>query len=321
MKSTTKIYVAGHTGLVGSAILRRLKLERYENLVCYTHSELDLTDQAATKAMFKSERPEIVVLAAAKVGGIVANDSFPSDFLYINLAIQNSVINAAVETGVKTLIFLGSSCIYPRDCLQPIKEESLLSGPLEETNRAYAIAKIAGVELCWSANKQYGFNYLAVMPANMYGPNDNYENTYSHVIPGLIRRIHEAKSNGDKEVKIWGTGEPRREFLYSDDLADACLFLLTNLNDLSSCLYSEHKPPLVNIGVGQDLTIHELSNIICSIVGFRGKLVFDTSKPDGTPRKLLDVSKMTKFGWKAKWPLKEGINNSYKDFLNYYGTS
>jgi len=320
MKSTTRIYVAGHTGLAGSAILRRLNHERCENLICYTHNELDLTDQVATKAMFKLERPEIVVLAAAKVGGIAANNTFPSDFLYINLAIQNNVINAAVEAGVQTLLFLGSSCIYPRNCLQPIKEEYLLSGPLEETNRAYAVAKIAGAELCWSANKQHGCRYLAVMPANMYGPHDNYDSAHSHVIPGLIRRIHEAKLNGDKKVSIWGTGEPRREFLYSDDLADACLFLLTNLDDLSSRLYSKDKPPLVNIGVGQDLTIHELSNIICGVVGFRGKLVFDTTKPDGTQRKLLDGSKMNGFGWKAKWSLTEGINNSYKDFLHRYDT-
>jgi len=316
MNKQTRIFLAGHTGMVGSALFRRLDAMGYRNLILRSHSQVDLTDQSATLRLFQDEKPEVVLLAAAKVGGIYANSSAPAEFLFTNLSIQNNVIDASLKVGVKTLLFLGSSCIYPRDCLQPIKENYLLTGPLEETNRAYAIAKLAGVECCWSCNKQFGTRYFSVMPSNLYGPGDNYDNTLSHVIPGLIRRIHEAKVLRQKEAIVWGTGTPRREFLYSDDLAAACLFLLTNLEETWKQLFIDGQPPIVNIGVGYDLTISELANEICKVIKYTGVIKFDSSKPDGTPRKLLDTSKIREIGWEAKTTLNDGLQVAYADFLD-----
>ena len=321
MKKNSKIYVAGHGGLVGSALMRRLASQGYTNIITRSHAELDLTNQEATHSFFKKERPEYVFLAAAKVGGIHANETYPADFIVANLMIQTNVIHSAYKTGVKRLLFLGSSCIYPRDCPQPIKEEYLLSGPLEATNRPYALAKIAGIEMCWSYNRQYGTQYLAVMPTNLYGPGDNYHPENSHVIPALIRRFHEARENNADSVSIWGTGKSRREFLYSNDMAAACVFLM-NLADekFISLLGSDESktgvfmPPVVNIGCGEDLTIRELAEMIRNIVGFSGDIVFDTSKPDGTPRKLLDISRQTSAGWQRKVDLKQGLKLSYQDF-------
>lgn len=316
MGRDSRIYVAGHRGLVGSAIVRKLAAKGYANLVTCTHSELNLTHQEAVQVFFESERPDVVFLAAAKVGGIVANDSYPADFIYQNLAIQTNVIHAAYLSGVKRLLFLGSSCIYPRDCPQPIREEYLLTGPLEQTNRAYAVAKIAGIEQCWSYNRQYGTKFLAVMPTNLYGPGDNYDLHNSHVIPALIRKCHEAKQRGDKEVVVWGTGTPRREFLFSDDMADACTFLMSLEDDQLNWLSADrNSPPLVNVGCGEDLTIHDLAELVKAVVGFQGGLSFDTTKPDGTPRKLLDVSRMSQLGWRAKTSMREGIAMAYRDFL------
>ena len=316
MKLDSRIYIAGHRGLVGSAIVRCLSAAGYTNLITRTHAQLELMDQAAVRKFFDKERPEYVFLAAAKVGGILANDSYPADFIYQNLAIQSNVIEESRRAGVKRLLFLGSSCIYPRDCPQPIKEDYLLTGPLEPTNRAYAIAKIAGIELCWSCNRQYGTRFLAAMPTNLYGPGDNYDLQKSHVLPALIRKMHEAKERGDIEVIVWGTGKPRREFLYSDDMADACLFLM-NLpeQEFSSLITHSSSPPLINIGCGTDLTIDELAETIASIVGFAGRLRFDTAKPDGTPQKLLDVGKLRQLGWKPRVALRDGIGSSYKDYL------
>jgi GDP-L-fucose synthase len=316
MQPTDRIYVAGHRGMVGSAIMRRLQAAGYRNLVTRTHAELELTEQAAVRGFFERERPDHVVLAAARVGGIVANETYPADFIRENLEIQDNVIHEAWRTGVKRLLFLGSSCIYPRDCPQPIKEEYLLTGPLEATNRAYAIAKIAGVEMCWSYNRQHGCRYLAAMPTNLYGPGDNYDLNASHVIPALIRKMHEARTKGAGEVVVWGTGSPKREFLYSEDAADACLYLLDMTEEgYRDLCESRTRPPLVNIGSGEDLSIRELAQIIARVVGFEGRLVFDASKPDGTPRKLLDVSRLSGLGWRYKTRFEDGLKLAYADFL------
>ena len=296
--------------------MRRLQSSGHANIITRTHAELDLTSQPAVQAFVASERPEYVFLAAAKVGGILANDTYPAEFIEQNLAIQNSVIHESWRAGVKRLLFLGSSCIYPRDCPQPIKEEYLLTGPLESTNRAYAIAKIAGIEMCWSYNRQYGTSFLAAMPTNLYGSGDNYDLQNSHVLPALIRKMHEAKERGLPDVVVWGTGKPRREFLYSDDMADACLFMM-NLSeeDFSSLITHNSSPPLINIGCGEDLTIKELAELVAKTVGFTGTLKFDTSKPDGTPRKLLDVGRLFSQGWRPTMRLDAGIKAAYLDFL------
>ncbi|MDO7975860.1 GDP-L-fucose synthase family protein [Oceanotoga teriensis] len=301
MEKNSKIYVAGHRGLVGSAILRKLKESGYENIIVMTHKELDLTNQEQTKNFFEREKPEYVFLAAAKVGGINANNIFPADFALVNLKIQNNVIEQSYKNKVKKLLFLGSSCIYPKMSPQPIKEEYLLTGKLEKTNEAYAIAKISGLKMCQFFNKQYNTNYISVMPTNLYGPNDNFDLDTSHVLPALIRKFHEAKLKNEDFVQIWGTGKPKREFLHVDDLADACVYLMNNYDGDET----------VNIGTGKDLTIAELSNIIKDIVGYQGKIKFDTSKPDGTPRKLLDVSRLNSLGWKYKTDLKDGIKLTY----------
>jgi GDP-L-fucose synthase len=320
MEKDSKIYVAGHRGLVGSALLRRLHAGGYTNIVTRTHAELDLTNQQAVCRFFERERPEYVFLAAAKVGGIHANNTYPAEFIQINLAIQINVIHESWRSGVKRLLFLGSSCIYPRDCPQPMKEEYLLTGPLEPTNRPYALAKIAGIEMCWAYNRQYGTQYLAVMPTNLYGPGDNYHPENSHVIPALIRRFHEAKLRGDAEVVVWGSGIPRREFLYSQDMAEACVHLINLLDDNFIPMLGQHRndgtPPLINIGIGEDQTIRELANLAKEIVRFKGSLVFDKSKPDGTPIKLLDVTRLNNIGWKAKYSLSEGLNLAYQDYLS-----
>lgn len=314
MDKNAKIYIAGHRGLVGSALVKNLRQQGYTNLLCRTHAELDLTNQAATEAFFAGEKPDYVFLAAAKVGGIHANNEFPAEFIRDNLAIQTNIIHAAYKNNVKRLMFLGSSCIYPKLAPQPMKEEHLLTGPLEPTNRPYALAKIAGIEMCWSYNRQYGTKYLAVMPTNLYGPGDNYHPENSHVIPALIRKFHEAKVANAPTVIVWGTGTPRREFLYSEDMADACVFLM-NLPDekYDSLLGSDEsktgrfEPPLVNIGVGEDVTIKELAETVGKVVGYSGEIVFDTSKPDGTPRKLMDVSKLSTAGWTATTSLPAGL--------------
>lgn len=318
MDKNSKIYVAGHRGLVGSAIVRNLHGKGYENLIVRTHAELDLTAAAATQEFFQQEKPEYVFLAAAKVGGILANNNYPADFIRENLAIQTNVIHQAYEAGVKRLLFLGSSCIYPRDCPQPIKEEYLLTGPLEPTNRPYALAKIAGIEMCWSYNRQLGTQYLAVMPTNLYGPGDNYHPQNSHVIPALIRKFHEAKTQGRPQVSVWGSGTPRREFLYSEDMADACVFLM-NLPDeqflfLLGADRNDGLAPLVNLGVGSDLTISELADAVKSAIGYEGGVVYDSNKPDGTKQKLMDVSRLHAMGWKACMALEDGIALAYEDF-------
>jgi len=302
--------------MVGAALLRQLEGKGYQNLLLCSHAEVDLSDQSATFRLFREEKPEVVILAAAKVGGILANNSFPAEFIYNNISIQNNVLQAAVETSVSEVLFLGSSCIYPRDCAQPIREEYLMSGPLEKTNRPYAVAKIAGVEFCWACNRQYGTRYVGVMPTNIYGLGDNYDLNDAHVLPGLLRRIHEAKESGAEEVVIWGSGSPRREFLYSDDLAEACILLLENLELLESELFFQDKPPIINVGVGHDLEISELAKRICEVVGFKGKLVFDKTKPDGTPRKLLDSSRINSLGWTPKTPLDVGLPIVYDEYLS-----
>lgn len=303
MNQESSIYVAGHKGMVGSALIRKLQKEGYTNVIKKTSDELDLRDQAQVNEFFKKKKPDYVFLAAAKVGGIVANNTYRADFLYENLMIECNVIHAAYLNQVKKLMFLGSSCIYPKLAPQPLKEEYLLTGELEQTNEPYAIAKIAGIKLCDAYRNQYGCNFISVMPTNLYGPNDNYDLLTSHVLPALLRKMHEAKIKGEKQVNIWGSGSPKREFLHADDLADACFFLMQTYND----------PGLVNIGVGEDISIMELAKLIKDIVGFQGELIFDTSKPDGTPRKLMDVSKLKDFGWKANISLKEGINHVYKE--------
>ncbi len=316
MNKDAKIFVAGHRGLVGSALVKRLQAGGYGNLVLRTHAELDLRDQAAVKSFFAREKPEYVILAAAKVGGIHANNTYPAEFIHDNLVIQSNVIHSAWQHDVTRLLFLGSSCIYPKAAPQPMTEECLLTGPLEPTNRPYALAKIAGIEMCWSYNRQYGTRYMAVMPTNLYGPNDNYDLNNSHVLPALIRKMHEAKQHGDKEVVVWGTGTPRREFLYSDDMADACIYLLEQPDDMLAGLFNNEQPPLVNIGCGEDLTIRELAELVAQVVGFRGSLTFDASKPDGTMRKVMDVSRINALGWKHRMSLKQGIALSYQDMLS-----
>ena len=319
MNKGDKIYVAGHRGLAGSALTRKLDVAGYSNLVTRTHAELELTDLAAVKEFFARKRPDYVFLAAAKVGGIHANNTFPADFVFQNLAIQNNVIHQAWAAGVKRLLFLGSSCIYPRDCPQPMREEYLLTGPLEPTNRPYAIAKIAGVELCWALNRQHGTRFIAAMPTNLYGPADNYDLQNSHVLPALMRKAHEAKVRGDAQLTVWGTGTPRREFLYSEDMADACILLMqlpdAKFDALINPAQTNPQPPLVNIGCGNDLTVRELAETIARVVGFKGELRFDASKPDGTPRKLLEVSRMEKLGWRPKVSLADGVALAYKDYL------
>jgi len=313
--ASSKVYVAGHRGLAGSAIMRRLEREGCARIVTRTHAELDLTDQAAVVRFFAEEHPEYVFLAAAKVGGILANNTRPAEFIHDNLAIQTNVIHAAHEFCVKRLLFLGSSCIYPRDCPQPIKEEYMLTGPLEPTNRPYAVAKIAGIEMCWAFNRQYGTQYIAAMPTNLYGPNDNYDLASSHVLPALLRKMHEAKVRGTAEVSVWGTGSVRRELLHSDDMADACVFLMNLPDDVYTPIArSESQAPLINIGYGEDLTVRELAELIRDVVGFKGRLTFDASKPDGTPRKLLDVSRMKGLGWQAGISLREGLEVVYQEY-------
>jgi len=313
--SGAKVYVAGHRGLAGSAIMRRLKLENCAAIVTRTHAELDLMDQGAVDRFFGDERPDIVFLAAAKVGGILANNIYPAEFIHDNLAIQTNVIRAAHRAGVQRLLFLGSSCIYPRDCAQPIREEYMLTGPLEPTNRPYAVAKIAGIEMCWAFNRQYGTRYVAAMPTNLYGPNDNYDLANSHVLPALLRKMHEAKVDNRDEVSVWGTGTVRREFLHSDDMADACVFMMSlDESVFETIVRSEVQAPLFNLGCGEDRTVRELAELIRDIVGFKGKLVFDATKPDGTPRKLLDVSRMAGLGWRARVPLREGLVAVYEDY-------
>jgi GDP-L-fucose synthase len=311
----SKIYVAGHRGLAGSAIVRRLRREGCASIITRTKDELDLRDQQAVSAFFEDVRPEYVFLAAAKVGGILANNTYPADFIQENLAIQNNTIDAARRSEVKRLLFLGSSCIYPRDCPQPIREEYMLTGPLEATNRPYAVAKIAGIETCWALNRQYGTQYLSAMPTNLYGPNDNYDLTTSHVLPALLRKMHEAKVSGASEVSIWGTGSVRREFLHSDDMADACVYLM-NLPDAAyePLVRSDVHAPLLNVGCGTDVTVRELAELIRDVVGFEGQLVFDHTKPDGTPRKLLDVSRMNELGWRATTSLRDGLEAVYAEY-------
>ncbi|GHT16422.1 GDP-L-fucose synthase [Bacteroidia bacterium] len=306
MNTTDKIYVAGHRGLVGSALVRDLRSKGFSNIVERTSAQLDLRNQQAVNDFFAAEKPEYVFLAAAKVGGINANNTYPAQFIYDNLMIETNIIHAAYTQGVKKLLFLGSSCIYPKLAPQPIKEEHLLSGYLEETNEAYAIAKITGIELCKFYRRQYGCNFISAMPTNLYGINDNFDLNTSHVLPALIRKFHDAKVQGAKQVVMWGTGKPLREFLYVDDLADACVFLMQNYND------EQH----VNLGTGEDLAIRELANIIKKVVGFEGEIVNDTTQPDGTPRKLMDVSKLHNLGWKHKTTLVEGIATVYEWYID-----
>ncbi len=313
-----KIYVAGHRGLVGSAIVRKLKSIGCERLILRTHKEMDLMDSESVAQFFLTEKPDYVFQCAAKVGGIMANKTYPAKFIYENLTIQNNIIHNAYLSGVKRLLFLGSSCIYPKMCPQPMREEHLLSSELEITNRPYAIAKIAGIEMAWAYNREYGTKNLSVMPTNLYGVGDNYDLQNSHVLPAIIRKMHEAKFANKDKVNLWGTGMPKREFLYSDDLADACVFLLSLPDDeYEQLLSSNEAPPVVNIGTGEDLTIKELAHLVKDIVAFTGEIEWDTSKPDGTPRKLLDVSKLTSIGWNYKTNLKDGIALAYQDFLSH----
>ncbi len=307
MKKGDKIYVAGHRGLVGSAIVRRLQAEGYNNLLLRTSKELDLREQAAVRAFFAEEKPDYVILAAAKVGGILANETYPANFIYDNLMMEVNIVDAAYRFNVRKLLALGSTCIYPRMAPQPLKEEYLLTGPLEPTNEWYAVAKIAGIKLCQAYRRQYGCSFIAAMPTNLYGPGDNFDLKNSHVLPALIRKFHTARENGDTSVTLWGSGKPLREFLHVDDLADACLFLLENYDD----------EEIVNIGVGEDLSIADLAGIVCDVVGFEGEIVYDASKPDGTPRKLVDVSKITGLGWHARTGLREGVAQTYQWFLNH----
>ncbi len=304
MDKTDKIFVAGHRGMVGSALVRRLEAEAFSNVVTRERSQLDLTDESAVAKFFAEERPNVVIVAAAKVGGIKANNDYPVEFLVKNLRIQNNVIHAAHENGVRKLLFLGSSCIYPKFAPQPIQESALLTGPLEPTNEAYAIAKIAGIKLCQAYAREYGANFISAMPTNLYGPNDNFDLETSHVLAALLRKAHEAKTRGDQRLIVWGTGKPRREFLHVDDLASACLLLLENYDS----------PEIINVGCGEDISIRELAELICDVVGFDGELAWDTTKPDGTPRKLLDVSKIRALGWKLAIPLRDGIVRTYDWF-------
>lgn len=312
MEKNAKIYVAGHNGLVGSAIVRKLEKEGYINIIKKNRSELDLIDQSSVEHFFKNEKPDFVFLAAAKVGGILANDTYPAEFIYENLMIQNNVIHNSYKYDVTRLLYLGSSCIYPKHCSQPMKEEFLLTGPLEETNSPYAVAKISGIEMCWSYNRQYGTNFIPVMPTNLYGPNDNFNLESSHVMPALIRKFYEARMKGKKFVSIWGTGTPRREFLHVDDMADACLFVMKLDNEY----LKNDKKPLFNIGTGKDISIYELALIIKEITGFSGDIVLDETKPDGSPQKVLDVTKLKKIDWKASIDLKNGIRDALDYFVN-----
>lgn len=313
MKRDSKIYVAGHRGLAGSAIVRRLTAGGYNNLILRTHAELDLVNQQAVNTFFKEAKPEYVILAAGKVGGIYANNTYPAEFIYQNLMMECNVIQASYENKVQKLLFLGSSCIYPKFSPQPMKEEHLLTGLLESTNEPYAIAKIAGIKMCASYNRQHKTNFMSVMPTNLYGPHDNYDMNNSHVLPALIRKVHEAKAQGAMEITVWGSGTPRREFIYSEDLADACMFLMERYNAIDIGEF-------VNIGVGQEITIRGLAELICQVVGFHGKLNFDNSKPDGSPQKLLDVSRLNALGWRAKTGLHEGISRAYADYLQNIAT-
>ena len=312
----TKIYVAGHRGLVGSALCRELKKQGYTNILTQTHQELDLEDAKKTRAFIGDEKPDVIFLAAAKVGGIHANNTYPVDFLMQNMAIQMNVIRSAHEASVDRLFFLGSSCIYPKNSPQPIKEEYLLTSELEPTNRPYALAKIAGIEMCWSYNRQFGSKFLAVMPTNLYGPGDNYDLESSHVLPALIRKIHEAKINNLQSVEIWGSGKPKREFLHADDLASALIYLMNLDQDKFSELTNPNKAPLINIGTGSDLSIIDLAELIKDIVGFDGNFKLNTSKPDGTLRKVLNVEKINKLGWSSKINLRDGLAQTYQDFCN-----
>ncbi len=314
MHLSAKIYVAGHRGLVGSALVRRLQAGGYTNLVTRTHAELDLTRQHIVETFFTTEKPEYVFLAAANVGGIHANNTYPADFIYQNLTIETNIIHAAYANKVRKLLFLGSSCIYPKNAPQPMKEEYLLTGLLEPTNEPYAIAKIAGIKMCAAYNRQYGANFISVMPTNLYGPGDNYDLQNSHVLPALIRKMHEAKERNDKEAVVWGTGTPRREFLYSDDMADACVFLMERFDaaDIGE---------FINIGVGKDVTISELAELVAKMIGFNGRLVFDNTKPDGMRQKLLDVVRLTALGWRAKTELPDGLAKAYQEYLSRHITT
>ena len=308
MKKNSKIYIAGHTGLVGSAITRFLKKENYSNLLIRTHKELELTDQAEVYKFFDEQRPEYVFLAAAKVGGILSNNTYPAQFIYSNIAIQTNIIDVSYKFNVKKLLFLGSSCIYPKFASQPMSEDALLTGKLEPTNEPYAIAKITGIIMCQSYNREYNTNFISVMPTNLYGPNDHYDLYNSHVLPALMRKIHEAKISEAKSVEIWGSGSPKREFLYIDDLSEACVFLMNNYNESD----------IINIGTGKDKGISELAELVREIIGYKGIFHYDASKPDGMPRKLLNVDKVNKLGWKSKIDLKTGIKLTYKDFLRRF---
>jgi GDP-L-fucose synthase len=305
LSKTAKIYVAGHSGMVGSAIVRRLKRGGYHNLCTAPHAELDLTDQRSVFEFLSDEKPDFIFIAAAKVGGILPNSTHRAEFIYDNLAIEANLIHGAFKAGIDRLCFLGSSCIYPRECPQPIKEEFLLSGPLEETNKSYAIAKIAGISLCESYNDQYGTDYWVLMPSNLYGPKDNFDLEASHVLPALIRKVHEAKSTESPTISVWGSGNPRREFLHVDDLADACVFLMEK--DTTGSVF--------NVGSGSDLTIKELAETVCSIIGFKGDIIYDNERPDGTPQKLLDSSRLQKLGWTATTSLRDGIEQTYASYL------
>ncbi|ABF42813.1 NAD-dependent epimerase/dehydratase [Candidatus Koribacter versatilis Ellin345] len=321
ISKSSPIFVAGHRGLAGSAIVRRLQRAGYERLFLKTHSELDLSDEIEVRKFFDRYRPECVFLAAAKVGGILANRDYPADFFIQNARIQNNVISTSFQFGVKRMVFLGSSCIYPKLAPQPLKEEYLLTGPLEFTNRSYAVAKIAGIELCWALNRQHGTKFLAAMPTNLYGPGDNYDRNGSHVLPALIRKVHEAIEGRQETVTVWGSGEPRREFLYSDDMADACVFLMELAEETYDAFVSDpERPPLLNIGCGEDLTISALAHLVAKELGYEGEIVFDPSKPDGTPRKLLDVSRLFQMGWRPKMSLAAGIREAYADFKVRYSS-
>lgn len=313
MQKLSKIYIAGHKGLVGSSLVRNLQAQGYNNLVYRTFEELDLTDQKATADFFEQEKPEYVILAAAKVGGIHANNTYPAQFIYENLQIQNNIIHQSYLNGVKKLLFLGSVCIYPKFAPEPVKEEYLLTGILEPTNEPYALAKIAGIKMCQSYNRQYGTNFISVMPANLYGPHDNFDLEKSHVIPAMLRKFHEAKIKGDKEVILWGTGNPRREFLQVDDMAEGCIFLMNNFNPTKE--QNEKGEIFVNLGAGTDINIKDLANLIQEITEYKGNIVWDTSKPDGTPGRLMDSSKLNNLGWKPNFELKEGLKKTYVWFL------
>lgn len=312
----SRVYVAGHRGLAGSAIHRALTAAGVTDIITRTHDELDLTRPDGVRKLFQETRPEVVFLCAARVGGIAANNAYPADFIFSNLSIQTNVLESARAAGVRRLVFLGSSCIYPRDCPQPILESYLLSGPLESTNRPYAVAKIAGVEMCWSYNRQYGTEFVGLMPSNLYGPGDNYHPEDSHVLAALIRKAHEAKRDQRGVITVWGSGTPRREFVYSDDLAEAALTVASLSGDTLAETFPQHLPPIINVGAGADISIRELVEVICEVIGFQGSLDWDTSRPDGTPRKFLDVSRIMRLGWVPRTALREGIALAYRDFLD-----